>query len=233
MAKYTAKEVINGQTIYLADCTEITSELERFDAVVTDPPYGIGKALVSGGKGRGFHNMVNSKADEWDVTPTEEYLKILISMSDHQIFWGGNYLSLPPTKKPLCWDKKRPNQRNLSEWEMAWTSLEGRAQKFDYCANGGFVKAEKSVHPTQKPIPLMEWCIGMLPRCQTILDPFLGSGTTLVACVKMGLSGTGIENREDYFEHAIRRVSEAEPNPADLFKKQPTNDSDQENLFNT
>jgi site-specific DNA-methyltransferase (adenine-specific)/modification methylase len=231
MAKYIAKEVINGQTLYLADNQDVTPTLGRFDAVVTDPPYGIGKALTTGGQGRGFHNMVNSGADEWDVTPNKSYLRSLIKMSDHQIFWGGNYLELPPTKKPLCWDKKRPNQKNLSEWEMAWTSLTGRAQMFGYCANGGFVKSEKSVHPTQKPVPLMEWCIRLLGHPKTVFDPFMGSGTTLVACVKMGISGTGIESREDYFKHAIDRVSLAARNEPDLFPTTGSHDSTQERLF--
>lgn len=231
MADYIAKEVTNGQTLYLADCTKLTPALGRFDAVVTDPPYGIGKALTSGGTGRGFHNMVNSGADAWDFVPTQDHLSYLLSISTHQIFWGGNYLSLPPTKKPLCWDKKRPNQKNLSEWEMGWTSMEGRAQMFGYCANGGFVKSEKSVHPTQKPVPLMEWCIGLLPKCKTILDPYMGSGTTLVACVKMGLSGVGIEQDERYFEHSIQRVSAALRDEPDLFEKHAKTTREQDNLF--
>ena len=104
---------------------------------------------------------------------------------------------------------------------MAWTSLVGRAQIFKHCANGGFINPEPNVHPTQKPAPLMEWCLDFLPNAETILDPFMGSGTTLVACAKLGRKGIGIELDPDYFDIACKRVEEAYRQP-DLFVAPPS-----------
>lgn len=220
MSAIKREERIGDCRLILGDCLEVMPGLPKVDAVVTDPPYGIGGALVSGGSGRGFHRMTASKADEWDVLPSAETMECILSISRHQIIWGGNYQHLPPTRKPLCWDKVRPNQKNLSEWEFGWTSLQGRAQLFKHCANGGFI-GTANVHPTQKPVALMEWCLGFLPDAETILDPFMGSGTTLVACAKLGRRGIGIELDPDYFDIACRRVEEAYRQP-DLFVKPPS-----------
>jgi len=223
------EERIGGQRLILGNCLQVMPLLGKVDAVVTDPPYGIGKKLTSGGSGRGFHRMTSSGADAWDVRPKKATLDMLRAISTDQIFWGGNYLELPPTKKPLCWDKVRPNQKNLSEWEMGWTSLNGRAQIFKWCANGGFI-GEPNVHPTQKPVALMEWCLGFLPDAQTILDPFMGSGTTLVACQKLGRQGIGIEIDPDYWSIACERVHKAWMEP-DLFIDAKPTAPVQERLF--
>lgn len=214
------EERIGDCRLILGDCLSIMPSLGKVDAVVTDPPYGIGDALVKGGRGGSFERLISANAAAWDFAPDREFFDRLRGKSDAQIFWGGNYFELPPTKKPLCWNKLRPNQKNLSEWEMAWTSLSGRAEMFTKCANGGFVNKEPNVHPTQKPIALMEWCLGFLPDAETILDPFMGSGTTLVACAKLGRRGIGIELDPDYFEIACRRVEEAYRQP-DLFIEPP------------
>ena len=199
-------------TLYNADCLAVLPQLAAgsVDAVVTDPPYGIGKALVRGGGGGGWKNMVNSGADKWDVRPSSEVFEQIFRVSQNQIVWGGNYFGLPPCEKPLCWDKVRPNQKNASEWEYAWTSMRGRAQLFKHCANGGFILKEPRQHPTQKPLPLMEWCIGFFKESKTILDPFMGSGTTGVAAIKTGRKFVGIELDAGYCEIAKKRIMEAE-----------------------
>ena len=203
-------EIIGNCTLYLGDCRDILPLLPKVDLVLTDPPYGIGDALVTGGSGRGFHRMVSSGANEWDVLPEKIVFDLMIEKSGNQIFWGGNYFDLPPTKKPLCWDKVRPNQKNLSEWEMAWTSMVGRAQLFKYCANGGFINPEPNQHPTQKPIALMEWCLDLAPKTTlTVADPFMGSGTTGVACANMGKTFYGIEREPKYFDIACKRIEQA------------------------
>ena len=214
------EERIGGQRLILGDCLKVMPLLGKVDAVVTDPPYGIGDALVKGGRGGSFERMISANAAAWDVMPPQETFDAMLSISDEQIIWGGNYMPLPPTKKPLCWDKVRPNQKNLSEWEMGWTSLSGRAQIFKWCANGGFINPDPNVHPTQKPVAPMEWCLGFLPNAQTILDPFMGSGTTLVACQRLGRNGTGIELDPEYFAIACKRVDEATRQP-DLFVTPP------------
>lgn len=205
-------------TLYHGDCLSILPHLGKVDAVVTDPPYGIGKRLVSGGAGKttGWYRMIASSADKWDVRPAAELFDAILEMSDHQIIWGGNFFGLPPCEKPLCWDKVRPNQKCVSEWEYAWTSFVGRAQMFKHCANGGFILKEPRDHPTQKPVPLMVWCVGFMPDGCTILDPFTGSGTTGVACIKTGRKFVGIEIDEKYCEIAAKRIQKAEQEAASM-----------------
>ena len=210
-------ETIGDATLYLGDCREILPTLGKVDAVVTDPPYGIGKRLTSGGKNSGgWHRMVTSGAHEWDVKPEPETFDLIFAASHQQIIWGGNFFDLPPCDKPLCWDKIRPNQKNVSEWEYAWTSLVGRAQIFKHCANGGFLLTAPRDHPTEKPVELMGWCLGFLPKAQTILDPFMGSGTTGVACVQFGRRFIGIEIEPKYFDAACRRIEDQIKRP-DMF----------------
>lgn len=174
--------------------------------IVTDPPYGIGPRLVRGGKGGSFDMLINSGADSWDKPVPMQAFDECFRISKQQIIWGGNFYPLPPCHKPLCWNKVRPNQKNLSEWEYAWTSMTGRAQMFSYCANGGFVAKETREHPTQKPTPLMEWCIGFFPDAKTVLDPFMGSGTTGVAAIRTGRRFIGIEKDAHYFQIACDRI---------------------------
>lgn len=205
--------VLDGGNIKLfcGDCLEILPTLEAgsADAVVTDPPYGIGDRLTRGGGGGGWHRMTTSGAEKWDNVPPNAVFDHIFRLSKHQIIWGGNFFPLPVCKKPLCWDKVRPNQKNVSEWEYAWTSFVGRAQMFKYCANGGFILKTPRVHPTQKPEPLMEWCVNFMPEGCTVFDPFMGSGTTGVACVKTGRKFIGIELDRGYFDIAVKRIEKA------------------------
>lgn len=198
----------DGITIYHADCREILPHLPKVDLVLTDPPYGIGSRLVTGGKGGSFDRLIMSCADTWDFKPDQQVFELIFSMSQDQVIWGGNFFKLPPCDKPLCWNKLRPNQKNLSEWEYAWTSLVGRAEMFTYCANGGFVAKETLEHPTQKPTPLFQWCLEFFRDAQTILDPFMGSGTTLRAAKDLGRKAIGIEIEERYCEIAVKRLAQ-------------------------
>lgn len=198
------EERIGNQHLILGDCLEVMPTLGRVDAVVTDPPYGIGIA----------NNPVRQKHDRknWDSSPIgAEHLLAILSGSVEQIIWGGNYFNLPPSRGFLVWDKKQPENFSLAMCEQAWWSRDTNAKVFSKSVLG----YDKS-HPTQKPVALMEWCLGFLPDAKTILDPFMGSGTTLVACQKLGRHGIGIEIDPDYFEIACRRVEDAARQP-DLF----------------
>ena len=186
---------------------EVMPLLGKVDAVVTDPPYGIGitksnRLAVSRGMG----------GKSWDdVAPDISTLPTVPS-----IIWGGNYFDLPPTRCVLAWDKNNAG-RDFADFEMAWTNLDHVARRMilrPMNMDGG------KVHPTQKPIAVMEWCLGFLPNAKTILDPFMGSGTTLVACAKLGRKGIGIELDPDYFEIACKRVQAAYDQP-DLFVAPP------------
>lgn len=126
------------------------------------------------------------------------------------IVWGGNYYDFPPSRCWLSW-AKRDNIPTMADFELAWTNLDRPAKAFAH-PRSGFEKQ----HQTGKPVALMEWCLGFLPNAVTILDPFMASATTLVACQRLGRQGTGIELDPDYFEIACKRVDEATRQP-DLF----------------
>ena len=195
------EERIGGQRLILGNCLEILPTLGRFDAVVTDPPYGINIAANP-------VRQAHAKKD-WDAaSPTGEAIVALRNAGAEQIIWGGNYFDLPPSRGFLVWDKRQPEDFSLAMCEMAWWSRDTNAKVYRRSVLG----YEKS-HPTQKPVDLMQWCLGFLPDAKTILDPFMGSGTTLVACQRMGRHGTGIEVDPDYFEIACRRVEEAARQP--------------------
>ncbi len=211
---YRRKEVIGDCTLYLGDCMGIMPTLPKIDAVVTDPPYGIGKdgqKRTTGGHG-------GRKAYEfkgWDAErPDASVFSSIISIASKHVIWGGNYFAdlLPASGKWLVWDK---GQRiNQSDGELAYTSENGALRIFTQ--NRVALLVEGAQHPTQKPIEVMVWSVQQLNKADVILDPFMGSGTTGVACVKLGRSFIGIEIEPDYFEIACERIRKAYAQP-DMF----------------
>ena len=209
------EHLAEGVTLYLGDCREILPTLGKVDAVVTDPPYGIGE---DGGRFRdrkgGGHRVLPKM--HWDrVRPSAETLGIIMGKSPVQIIWGGNYFvnCLPITRGWLYWDKMMGG--DFSDGELAFTTLDMPLRSFQFCN-----KQSGKVHPTQKPVELMKWCLGFIPKAQTILDPFMGSGTTGIAAVKSGRKFTGIEVTPDYFDIACKRIQAALDAP-DLFVEAP------------
>lgn len=205
--------------LILGDCLEIMPALGKVDAVVTDPPYGIA-ADEAAAKNKGKWGWKYYGESEWDrFRPNSEIFATIKLQSREQIIWGGNYFTdmLPPTMRWLVWDKGQ-REFSLADCEFAWTSQQKAARVFNYARAKALLDGKQ--HPTQKPVALMEWCLGFLPDAKTILDPFMGSGTTLVACAKMGRRGIGIELDETYFDIACRRVEEAY-RQADLFIAPP------------
>lgn len=217
-ASYRKKEQIGDCTLYLGDCIEVMPSLGKVDAVVTDPPYGIGEASKNHASRGKLASAGKYKTSNWDDKILQEEIDICRKISKNQIIFDGNYYQLPPTSCWLIWDKLN-GASHFADCEMAWTNLKKAVRKFDFLWNG-CMRLERHidrVHPTQKPIALMKWCLSHLPdNCQTILDPFMGSGTTLVACAKMGRQGIGIEVDPDYFEIACKRVEDAYRQP-DMF----------------
>lgn len=146
-----------------------------------------------------------------------EVISSLLPMADAHIIWGGNYFHLPPVRGWLTWFK--PNSPpSMGQFEMAWTSIDRTTRQFSQGV--GTPDSERVGHPTQKPLELMKWCLGFVPTAKTILDPFMGSGTTGVACVKLGRKFTGIELDPDYFDIACRRIEDAYKQP-DMFVTPP------------
>ena len=193
-------EVIGGQTLILGDSQQVAKCITS-DAIVTDPPYGLGKRMQGGTWGAQDHN---SGFLRWDLEAPEW----LVPLVDRPaIIWGGNYLPFPPARCWLIWNKVNAVP-TMADFEQAWTNLDRPSKRFDHP-----VGRVEYGHPTQKPLPLMEWCLGFLPDAKAILDPFMGSGTTLVACQRMGRHGTGIELDPDYFAIACKRVDEAARQP--------------------
>lgn len=205
------KEVIGDCMLYLGDCMEIMPALGRVDAVVTDPPYGINFAAQP----TKWQRRAGHKPKEWDAK-TLDFVQKLPEIAP-AIIWGGNYYPLPMTRGWLSWFKPDAPP-SMGHFELAWTSLDRTARQFKRSI--GETNAERVGHPTQKPLELMKWCLGFLPDAELILDPFMGSGTTGVACAKLGKQFIGIEIDESYFEIACRRIHEAYRQP-DMFVAPP------------
>jgi DNA modification methylase len=200
-------EVIWRATLYLGDCREILPTLGKVDAVVTDPPYGIGKdgqiRTTGGNGGRKAHDFLG-----WDAErPSAEVFALMLAAAGQSIIWGGNYFAdmLPATGKWLVWDK---GQRiNQSDGELAWTSMGGALRI--KTMNRVELLLDGTDHPTQKPVKLMKWCLSLI-EAQTILDPFMGSGSTGVAAVQMQRDFIGIEREPAYFDIACKRIEDAQ-----------------------
>ena len=212
------EERIGNQRLLLGDCREIICGLTT-QAIVTDPPYGLGKRMQGGTWGAKDHNSGFLK---WDLS-APDWLPEAIGQTP-AIVWGGNYLPFPPSRCWLMWNKVNAVP-TMADFEQAWTNLDRPSKRMDLP-----VGRVEYGHPTQKPLALMEWCLGFLPDAKTILDPFMGSGTTLVACQRMGRHGTGIELDPDYFAIACKRVDEAARQP-DLLIPETQAPPVQEDMF--
>jgi site-specific DNA-methyltransferase (adenine-specific) len=208
-------ERIGEATLILGDCRDVLPTLGKVDAVVTDPPYGIA-GVWKGGKGHGWGraSAAGELRNSWDDEIPHDVVTALAGMGCPSIIWGGNYFDLPPSRCWLVWNKPERNF-TLADAELAWTNIDAVVRVFD--APRSDVGRE---HPTQKPLALMRWCVAKLQNAQTILDPFMGSGTTGVAAVKLGRRFIGIEREPKYFDIACRRIEAAYAQP-DLFVKSP------------
>lgn len=209
--------------ILLGDCREILPDLGHFDLLCTDPPYGLGAAR----RNFGGHGVVKNKSgflagschtkrdygdSAWDDSPADaRSLGMAISRADWQIIWGGNYFDLPKARCWLLWDKLR-GETDYADGEMAWTNLDKSVRIIRWRWNGFLTEGDprdERVHPTQKPVAVMKWTIGQVPvPCETLLDPWMGSGTTLVAAKDLGRRAVGIEIEEKYCEIAAKRLAQ-------------------------
>ena len=210
-------EQIGDCTLYQGDCRKLLPMIGKVDAVVTDPPYGIKE---SAGKNRSRSKLAVAKDygfASWDDATADEAVAMAIECARWSVIFGGNYYHLPPTSCWLIWDKL--NTGDFADCEMAWTNLPKAVRRIQFMWNG-MLRRERHIerqHPTQKPIDVMKWCIEHIPEPnQTILDPFMGSGTTGVACVKLGRKFIGIEIDTKYFDIACKRIEDACKQP-DLF----------------
>lgn len=194
-----------GITIYNADCRLLLADL-RADLLLTDPQYGIGRD----GAQRTTSRHGGRKAYEfrgWDAErPDANTFAMMLAATKVQIIWGGNYFAdlLPPTSRWLVWDKGQRIAQ--SDGELAWTSMQGALRI--WTLNRVALMRDGAVHPTQKPLELMSWCLTFAPNARTVLDPYMGSGTTLRAAKDSGLRAIGIEREEHFCEIAAQRLSQ-------------------------
>ena len=211
-----------GWTLYHGDCLAILPHLPKVDAVVTDPPYGVSERTNRKSAGRGKLAECNDFPPvHGDDKPFDPSAWVAF---DRVCLWGGNYYAnrLPFVSKWLIWDKRDGmNSNDNADCEIAWTNAPGPARLIHHRWNG-MIKAseqdERRVHPTQKPIALMEWCIEQVgvPHEGVVLDPYMGGGATGVACLKTGRSFIGIEIDETYCEIAAKRLRRAEADRGEL-----------------
>jgi len=199
--------------VHHGDCLEILPTLGKVDAVVADPPYGIGEAA---GKNESRGKLADVRAygnADWDDEPISAgLLASVIASAPVSVIFGGNYYALPPSPCWLVWDKD--NTGDFADCELAWTNLPFAVRRLKWRWNGmlqenGGRWKEQRFHPTQKPVPVMRWVIQRtrVPKGSTILDPFCGSGSTGVAALAEGMNFIGIEREAKYVEIARRRIA--------------------------
>ena len=225
------KVQIGDATLYLGDCMDILPTLDKVYAVITDPPYGIGfkssqpKAIDYG--------LIYGDAEPFDPSP--------LLLFENLVLWGGNnFANKLPIGGWFVWDKRVSEAADKmmgSPFELAWVSNKkkykiariqhGGAKNAD-ALNGDVANAAR-FHPTPKPVALMKWCIDQVGNPETILDPFMGSGTTGVAAIQLGRKFIGIEREPKYFDIACKRIEQAVAQ-GQLFAPEPTKQT-QEAMF--
>ena len=187
-------------TLYHARWEDVPPDLLRADVLVTDPPYGIGVTRMTLGNGA---RRIDRGDDAWDDQPADT--GALLSMGLPSVIWGGNHLGmLPASTRWLVWDKGT-GDNDFADCELAWTNLPGVVKRYFRSWVGANARDGGRWHPTQKPEDVMRWCIGLTPP-GTILDPYAGSGTTLVAAKSLGRKTIGVECVERYCEVAANRL---------------------------
>jgi len=185
-------------TIYHADCRDVLPTLGPVDLVLTDPPYGISFASQP----TKWQRLAKMNPADWDEERPD--LTPLI-LAPSVCIWGGNYFPLPVSRGWFVWIKPDAPP-SMGGAELAWTNRDANTKYISQSI--GATNAERLGHPTQKPLRVMKWCVEQFPDAPTILDPFMGSGTTLRAAKDLGRKAIGIEIEEKYCEIAAKRMSQ-------------------------
>lgn len=205
-----------GVLLMQGDCLALMKDIPdgSVDMVLTDPPYGKGADKGT----NGFGTSRNRKyVGGWDNSaPDENVFNQIFRVAKNVIIFGGNYFSnhLPPSNCWIFWDKKGDIQFNnpFADGELIYTSFKKPVKKIVF-RQQGFISdsKDKRYHPTQKPTELLQQMLDMFTQPgMTVLDPFMGSGSTGVACVNKGRNFIGMELDQGYFETAKRRIEEAQ-----------------------
>ena len=213
------KVVIGNAELWHGDCREVLPLLAVHDLLLTDPPYGFGQGIVNVGECPAYADSY-----AWnDAPPDDDLIVLALQAAKQQIVCGGNYFPMlwaKPARGFIVWDKMQCSDKH-ADAELIWTSFDRNAKLYRYCFSGnrygwegnikGVGRASNRDHPTQKPAELMAAILRDYgQKASTVLDPFMGSGSTGVACVHLGLAFTGIEREPKYFEIACERIRQAQ-----------------------
>jgi site-specific DNA-methyltransferase (adenine-specific)/modification methylase len=196
---------IGNAILYCGDALEVLPSLSREQAaLITDPPYGIDFTQRTTGA------KITGDDKPFDVLH-------LLSLGLPTVIWGENYMEQLTGRGRLIWLKRAVEQaapKSYSDAEIAWTNMINQVKVYrqisDGCIRGGDEFGIVRVHPSQKPIALMKWCIGFAKEAKMIIDPYMGSGSTGVAAVALGLKFTGIEIERSHFETSCKRIEQAQ-----------------------
>lgn len=223
------KVIIGNATLYLGDNRDVLPTLDKADAVITDPPYGIkrDKGFVGSVGFGGFGSPIarTSYLGEWDDhRPSKEVFDLMLATAPVNLIFGGNFFAdmLPVGNHWIVWDKLN-TMPSFGDCELVWTSVKRNSvKKLTVEYNGLLGKERERYHATQKPIAVMNYCVNAytLPG-QTVIDPYMGSGTTGVACMNLGRKFIGIEIDRTYFDIACERIENAQRQES-LFQHKPT-----------
>ena len=216
------KEVVIGDCRLINAKMEDVHDLDIFDLGLTDPPYGINE---NNKKNLSRGNLAKAKdyGDfDWDSAgATPKQIQHFRNHSKNQIIFGGNYFDLPPSSCWLVWDKQN-GSNDFADCELAWTNFNKAVRRVYWRWNGMIRKVDDvRIHPTQKPVGVIDWCLSHDLKAKTVFDPWMGSGTTGISCIKRGLSFTGIEADSSMFEKACERIRKAYEQP-DFFVEAPS-----------
>lgn len=205
-------ERIGNATLYLGTALEVLPTLRRADLCLVDPPYGIGEAA---GKNKSRSKLAVAQDygnDAWDNAPLDaDTMAVIQASASRLIIWGGNYYDLPPASQWLVWDKDN-GANDFADCELAWTNLGGAVRQFRHQWNGMLRASEKGprVHPTQKPVALMRWCLSLCGLVISVVDPCMGSSPVGIACHELGIPYVGIDSNERHFNTACERIENAQ-----------------------
>ena len=196
-------------TITNENCMDLMARFPDgyFDLAVIDPPYG-NKTAVERGTGRWAEKYVPQRK-KWDTAPGDDYFNELFRVSRHQVIFGAQFFGavLPVRRGWICWYKSdEVKGRSFSEFELAWTSWDISCRHFTYKP---FIKDGRRCHPNQKPIELYSWILTTYAKPGwKIIDTHMGSGSSVIACHKLGFDVWACEIDREYFESAMMRIND-------------------------
>jgi site-specific DNA-methyltransferase (adenine-specific)/modification methylase len=225
------KITIGNAELWHGDCREVLPTLPDFDLILTDPPYGLNEgagknksrgSAAGANKGKGSRNTTGvgvastdfGEPSDWDAAPPPTWvIEMMRAKAQWQVMFGGNYYPLPPARCWLVWDKDNV-ETDFADCELAWTNLPKAVRRLRWMWNGmlqqDMANKEERRHPTQKPVAVMRWALLQVPDAVTVCDPFMGSGTTGIACHMEGRKFVGIERERRYFDIACERIAAAQ-----------------------